>query len=64
LPYIGTHTLAQVHDGTLKAFIDHKKARGMAPKTVNNAVAVVSAVLNRAARVWRSEKGVPRRRQN
>lgn len=59
LPLIGSLALPQVHDGTLKAFIDHEKERGMAPKTVNNAIAVVSAVLNRAARVWRSEAGVP-----
>jgi integrase len=31
----------------------------MAPKSINNAIAVVSAVLNRAARVWRSESGTP-----
>lgn len=59
LPFIGDHTLAQVHDGTLKAFIDHEQARGLSAKSVNNALAVVSAVLNRAARVWRSEAGTP-----
>ncbi len=59
LPFIGSLALPQIHDGTLKAFIDHESGRGMAPKTVNNAIAVVSAVLNRAARVWRSEAGVP-----
>ncbi len=35
----------------------------MAPKSVNNALGVVSAVLNRAARVWRSEAGTPWLRQ-
>lgn len=59
LPFIGSHPLPQVHDGALKAFIDHETGRGLAPKSVNNAIAVVSAVLNRAARVWRSEAGVP-----
>ena len=59
LPFIGDNTLAQVHDGTLKAFIDHEQARGLSAKSVNNALAVVSAVLNRAARVWRSEAGTP-----
>jgi integrase len=59
LPYIGSLPLAQVHDGTIQAFIDHEIERGMAPKTVNNAIAVVSAVLNRAARVWRNEAGNP-----
>jgi len=63
LPTIGPLPLEQVHDGTLKAFVDGETARGMAPKTVNNAIAVVSAVLNRAARVWRSEAGMPWLRQ-
>jgi hypothetical protein len=58
-PFIGANTLEQVHDGTLKAFVDHETARGKAPKSVNNAIGVVSAVLNRAARVWRSEDGTP-----
>jgi hypothetical protein len=35
----------------------------MAPKTINNAIAVVSAVLNRAARVWRTQAGTPWLRQ-
>ena len=59
LPTIGPLPVEQVHDGTLKAFVEHETARGMAPKSVNNALAVVSAVLNRAARVWRSEDGTP-----
>jgi integrase len=58
-PFIGGHPLTQVHDGTLKGFIDHEKARGLSPKSVNNALAVVSAVLNKAARVWRTEDGTP-----
>lgn len=59
LPFIGQNPLEQVHDGTLKAFVDHEVKRGKAPKSVNNAIAVVSAVLNRAARVWRNEEGLP-----
>jgi integrase len=63
LPTIGPLPLEQVHDGTLKAFVDGETARGMAPKTINNAIAVVSAVLNRAARVWRTQAGTPWLRQ-
>ena len=63
LPFIGGCDLAQVHDGTLKPFIDHECARGLSPKSINNALAVVSAVLNRAARVWRCEAGTPWLRQ-
>jgi integrase len=62
-PTIGLLPLEQVHDGTLKAFVDGEKARDMAPKTINNAIGVVSAVLNRAARVWRTEAGMPWLRQ-
>ena len=58
-PFIGRHPLEQVHDGTLKAFVDHETSKGKAPKSVNNAIGVVSAVLNRAARVWRNEDGTP-----
>lgn len=58
-PFIGSLTLEQIHDGTIKDFIDHERARGVAPKTINNAIAVISAVLNRAARVWRSANGTP-----
>jgi integrase len=58
-PFIGAKALEQVHDGTLKGFVDHETGRGRAPKSVNNALGVVSAVLNRAARVWRDESGTP-----
>ncbi|MBK6512200.1 MAG: tyrosine-type recombinase/integrase [Haliea sp.] len=58
-PFIGSHTLTHVHDGTLKCFSDYETARGMSPKSVNNALAVASAVLNKAARVWRTEGGDP-----
>jgi hypothetical protein len=63
LPTIGQLSLEQVHDGTLKPFVDAETARGLAPKSVNNAIAVVSAVLNRAARVWRTDEGMPWLRQ-
>ena len=58
-PFIASYPLTQVHDGTLNRFIDHETARGLSPKSVNNALAVVSAVLNKAARVWRTETGTP-----
>ena len=58
-PFIGQHPLEQIHDGTLKPFVDQETAKGKAPKTVNNVIGVVSAVLNRAARVWRNGDGTP-----
>lgn len=62
-PFIGQNPLEQVHDGTLKAYVDHESRRGKAPKSIDNAIGVVSAVLNRAARVWRAEDGTPWLRQ-
>ncbi len=58
-PFIGSLPLAQVHDGTIRPFVDHERRRGLAPKSINNALGVVSTVLNRAARVWRDEQGRP-----
>ena len=59
LPFIGALPLDQVHDGTLKPFVDHEVKRGLAPKSINNGLGVVSAVLNLAARVWRDDRGRP-----
>ncbi|MGD8591741.1 MAG: tyrosine-type recombinase/integrase [Gammaproteobacteria bacterium] len=58
-PFIGHYPIEQIHDGTLKPFIDHETARGKAPKSINNAIGIVSAILNKAARVWRTEDGSP-----
>jgi len=63
LPFIGQLTLEQIHDGTLKPFIDHEKARGLAPKSINNVIVMIAAILNRAARMWRHEDGRPWLRQ-
>lgn len=62
-PFIGELTLELIHDDTLKSFIKNELERGIAPKTINNAIGVISAVLNRAARVWRDEDGRPWLRQ-
>lgn len=66
-PFIGHLTLESVHDGTLREFIAHEMSRqvrgkrtaGLSPKSINNALGVVSAVLNRAAKSWRSHNGQP-----
>ncbi len=63
-PFIGEYSLEQIHDGTLKPYVDFELAKGKAPKSVNNAIGVVSATLNRAARVWRNENGIPWLRQS
>ncbi|MCB1723260.1 MAG: tyrosine-type recombinase/integrase [Gammaproteobacteria bacterium] len=70
-PWVGALDLESIHDGTLAPFVAHELSRrvrgrerpGISPKGVNNALGVVSAVLNRAARVWRDEEGRPWLRQ-
>jgi len=59
LPFIGRLPLAHVHDGTIEPFIKHERARGLAPKSINNALGCVATILNRAARVWRDREGRP-----
>lgn len=59
LPFLGNLPLAHVHDGTIQPFIEHERDRGLAPKSINNALGCVSTILNRAARVWRDEGGRP-----
>ncbi len=58
-PFIGDLPVAQVHDGTIRPFIEQQRERGLSPKSINNALGVVSTVLNRAARVWRDANGQP-----
>jgi integrase len=58
-PFVGHLAVARVHDGTIKPFIDQQRKRGLSPKSINNALGVVSTVLNRAARVWRDADGQP-----
>lgn len=59
LPFIGNLELQLVHDGTLKPFVEQELARGLSPKSINNVIGVISAVLNRAARMWRNDQGLP-----
>lgn len=59
MPFIGRLPIGQVHDGTLRPFIEHELARGLSPKSINNALGVVSRVLSQAAEVWRDDLGRP-----
>ena len=58
-PFIGHLPVAHVHDGTILPFVEHERKRGLAPKSINNALGIVATVLNRAARVWRDADGRP-----
>lgn len=55
--WIGNLMLEQLHDGTLKPFIEHRKAEGKKCKTVNLALEVVRRIVNLAAKKWRDESG-------
>ncbi len=54
LPYIGSLPLRDVCNDALEAFKDERMAAGVKPSTINRSLEVVRTVLNRAARVWRS----------
>ena len=57
-PYIGDLPLEQVHLGTLQAFIEARRTRGIKTKSINLALSVVRRILNLAARLWRDENGL------
>ena len=57
MPYIGQYTLDQIHDGTLSSYVQDRKGKGLANKTVNLGLALVRRILNLAARSWRDESG-------
>jgi integrase len=57
MPYIGQLYLDQVHDETLRPFVQARLKAGRAPKTINLALSAVRRVLNLAARKWRDDNG-------
>lgn len=71
MPYLGHLALDQVHNGTLRAFIEADKApvkvkradgseaiKLRSNKTVNLALGIVRRILNLAARDWRDDNGM------
>ncbi|MEX2488403.1 MAG: site-specific integrase [Pseudomonadales bacterium] len=54
-PYIGELPLRRVHGGTLKPFIEARRAQGVKTKTINLALSVVRRILNLSARLWRDD---------
>ncbi len=58
-PYIGDLPLEQVHLGTLRPFIEARKAGGIKVKTINSSLSIVRRILNLAARLWRDDSGKP-----
>ena len=57
MPYVGHLYLDQVHDDTLRPFVEARHKAGRAPKTINLALSAVRRVLNLAARKWRDDEG-------
>lgn len=58
ISFIGQLTLDQIHDGTLLSYVQDRRTRGLAHKTVNLALALVRRILNLAARSWRDDNGM------
>src|SRR5882672_1305147 len=58
MPFIGQCTLDQLHDGTLAPYVQDRKAKGLANKTINLGLTLVRRILNLAARSWRNENGL------
>lgn len=65
VPYIGALPIDQVHDETLKPFIQAMQAgkkpatRPLSAKTINLGLGIVRRILNLAARAWRGEDKKP-----
>lgn len=55
MPFVGNLLLEEVHMGTLKPFVEARKAEGCMNKTINLSLSAVRRVLNLAAGVWRDE---------
>lgn len=53
----GDLQLDQVHDGTLRRFVDARLKAGRSHKTINLSLGVVRHILHEAARKWRIELG-------
>ena len=59
IPFIGHLEVQTIHDGTLEKFKQSRREDGVSPTTINRALEVVRTILNKAARVYRNEKGEP-----
>lgn len=58
-PYIGDLPLANVHNGSLQAFIDDRRKAGIRSGTVTRDLAVVRSILTMAVNSWRNQSGQP-----
>lgn len=58
-PFIGDYPIDNIHQGTLQAFIDKRRAEKIKSGTVKRDLAVVRRILTLASRVWRDNEGRP-----
>jgi len=56
-PFIGNLVLEDIHDATLRPFIEHRYANQVKPKSINATLEVVRHLLNLAASKWRDDTG-------
>lgn len=56
-PFIGQLFLEDIHDATLRPYIEHRYSTNVKPKSINCALEVVRHILNLAAAKWRDDKG-------
>ncbi|WP_339671657.1 site-specific integrase [Dasania marina] len=56
-PFIGKLFLEDIHDATLRPFIEHRYSTHVKPKSINCALEVVRHILNLAAGKWRDKDG-------
>lgn len=55
---IGDLYLHEIHEESIKPFIDHRKGQGIKSKSVNNALGVLRRVLRLASGKWRDSNGL------
>jgi integrase len=56
-PFIGSLYLEDIHDATLRPYIEHRYCNNVKPKSINCTLEVVRHILNLAAATWRDGAG-------
>jgi hypothetical protein len=54
--FVGEIPLQRIHDGSLTAYVEDCRAKGLKKKTINNGQEIVRRILNLSARKWRERK--------
>ena len=59
IAHLGDLEPHKIHDGTLEPFVCARIAAGAGATTINRSLEVARAILNRAARAYRDDDGIP-----